>query len=403
MPYTNVPESQWGEMDDCKKKVMNEQGYSEERAIAICHASIMGGKELKELIATETTPDKPARSLKERILTAIASLFEPEQSSSAFDAGSVGTIFKQADGRYRWVTFSSNAFEDGDREIVSTKALADDVAHSDASGDYGPLLFWHMPQAELGVCDYRALHDRMLIESGTFHLEDVGKAIKEAALRLKTSLGFYHPLTEPDGEKVFNTVRTFERSLLPAVKAANQLTALTVTRKESSMDEKKLTALKDLLGDDLAAQVVTQADKQQKGAKDAGVRFKEGDTPPDETDEEKKQEGLPDDAPVTVGMLKEVIAGLRAEYEAKLGDAGKPMAEEMKERKTSLDDLGKRLIAAEKSIKQLTGDLPKAIKSGFRASESGPTPEEAKTKALTPAPNPLDPIMSMLAGKPLGQ
>ena len=355
-------------------------------------------------------------SLKERILAAVASLFEPEQSSSGFDAGSVGTVFKQADGRYRWVTFSSNAFEDGDREIVSTKALADDVAHSDASGDYGPLLFWHMPQAELGACDYRALHDRMLIESGTFHIEAVGKAIKEAALRLKTSLGFYYPFTEPDGDKVFHTIRTFERSLLPAGKAANQLTALTVTRKESSMDEKKLIALKDLLGDDLAMQVVTQADKQQKGAKDAGVRFKEGDTPP-ETDEEKKkredalaaageekkQEGLPDDAPVTVGMLKAVIDQLRAEWEGKMVEAAAPMEEEMKERKTSLDDLGKRLVAAEKSLKQLTGDLPKAVKSGFRASESGPTPDEAKTKALTPASNPLDPIMSMLAGKPLGQ
>jgi len=183
MPYTNVPEALWGKMDDCKKKVMDEQGYSEERAIAICHASIVEGKELKELIATETTPDKPAKSLKERILAAITSLFEPEQSTSGFDAGSVGAVFKQADGRYRWVTFSSNAFEDGDREIVSTKALADDVAHSDATGDYGPLLFWHMPQAELGACDYRALHDRMLIESGTFHLcADFYDTILEADL-----------------------------------------------------------------------------------------------------------------------------------------------------------------------------------------------------------------------------
>jgi len=122
MPYTNVPESQWGEMDNCKQKVMDEQGYSEERAIAICHASIVEGKELKELIATETTPDKPAKSLKERILAAITSLFEPEQSSSGFDAGSVGTVFKQADGRYRWVTFSSNAFEDGDRVIPWVRA-----------------------------------------------------------------------------------------------------------------------------------------------------------------------------------------------------------------------------------------------------------------------------------------
>jgi hypothetical protein len=401
MPYTNVPESLWGKMDDCKKKVMDEQGYSEERAIAICHASIVEGKELKKVT--------PGKSIKERIIAFVQDVFAtPEQAGSGFDAGSVGAVFKQADGRYRWITFSSNAFEDGDREIVSTKALADDVAHSDASGDYGPLLYWHMPQAELGACDYRALHDRMLIESGVFHLEAVGRAIKEAAPRLKTSLGFYHPLTEPDGDKVFHTVRTFERSLLPADKAANQLTALTVTRKESSMDDKKLAALKDLLGDDLAAQVVKQADTQQKAAQDAGVRFKAGDTPedkkPDEeippAAEEEKQEGLPDDSPVTVGMLKAVIEQLRADYDAKLAEAGAPMAEEAKERKAKTDDLAARMTVAEKELKRLLGDLPKAIKQGFRASEAGPTPDEAKTKELQPAANPLDPIMGLLTGKP---
>lgn len=42
MPYTNVPQHLWGKMDDCKSKVMA-KGHSEESAIAICHASIVGG------------------------------------------------------------------------------------------------------------------------------------------------------------------------------------------------------------------------------------------------------------------------------------------------------------------------------------------------------------------------
>jgi len=48
-------------------------------------------------------------------------------------------VFKDARGQPRWVAQSSTAFQDRDREIVSTKALADDVAFADASGSYGPL------------------------------------------------------------------------------------------------------------------------------------------------------------------------------------------------------------------------------------------------------------------------
>jgi len=44
MPYTNVPEELWQKMDDCKKKVMEQDGKDEPSAIAICHAAIMGGK-----------------------------------------------------------------------------------------------------------------------------------------------------------------------------------------------------------------------------------------------------------------------------------------------------------------------------------------------------------------------
>ena len=32
-------------------------------------------------------------------------------------------VFKQSNGNYRWLAISSNAFIDGDKEIVSTKAL----------------------------------------------------------------------------------------------------------------------------------------------------------------------------------------------------------------------------------------------------------------------------------------
>lgn len=41
MPYNNVPEDRWGDMDRCVQDVMDKQGVEKQRAIAICHASIV--------------------------------------------------------------------------------------------------------------------------------------------------------------------------------------------------------------------------------------------------------------------------------------------------------------------------------------------------------------------------
>jgi len=85
------------------------------------------------------------------------------------------SIVKQSDGKLRWVMFSSTAYQDRDGEIVSQKALADDVARADASGDYGPLDWWHVDGLILGHCDYNAMDGKVLIESGTFVSEAVGE------------------------------------------------------------------------------------------------------------------------------------------------------------------------------------------------------------------------------------
>lgn len=145
-------------------------------------------------------------------------------------------VTKGKDGELRWVTMSSNAFRDRDREIVSLKSLIADVDRSDALGDYGPLRWWHVSDPvplDIGRCDFRMVLNRTLIESGTFYDERVGQRIKEYAPALQVSLGFRHPLSEPDAEGVYHNIRTFERSLLPAGRAANALTRFLVNDKRS--------------------------------------------------------------------------------------------------------------------------------------------------------------------------
>ena len=93
-------------------------------------------------------------------------------------------VFKEASGRLRWVMFSSNSFQDTDREIVSQAALERDVERTDKEHNYGPLRWWHVGNPDkmtrspgegidIGDCDFRAIHGRVLIESGTFRNERI--------------------------------------------------------------------------------------------------------------------------------------------------------------------------------------------------------------------------------------
>lgn len=68
------------------------QGYDKSGAAAISNAQVAGGKKKKK-VATKTS----------------------------------FTVFKQQNGRYRWVAISSNAYRDRDGEIVSKKALENDA------------------------------------------------------------------------------------------------------------------------------------------------------------------------------------------------------------------------------------------------------------------------------------
>jgi hypothetical protein len=146
-------------------------------------------------------------------------------------------VFKEADGNYRWVLLSSNGYRDRDGEIISTKALEHDVALWELAGEpKDPLRWWHVNVTddyqrgiELGHVDFRMVHGHTLVETGQFLTKEIGEAVYKAQDQLAGSIGFRHSSKEPDYDKVFHTVRIFERSLLPRESASNMLTHLIVT------------------------------------------------------------------------------------------------------------------------------------------------------------------------------
>jgi hypothetical protein len=204
--------------------------------------------------------------------------------------------FKQADGSYRWILFSSSTFRDRDGEIVTGKALAEDVDRCDESGNYGPLRWWHVGGWEypdgaeswqtwkagdgidLGACDFNMLHGKMLIESGTFRDAVIGEAISQIQDDLEASIMFSHPADEPGKSKEYQNIHRLERSLLPAGMASNLLTKLYVSKGQTTMKiSEKLAALSAILKDkpDVAQQILADAEAIQKAAELVGLDSKE--------------------------------------------------------------------------------------------------------------------------------
>jgi len=288
------------------------------------------------------------------------------------------TVFKQGN-EWRWLAVTSNAYQDGDREIVTQKALEADAERMTTSGEYGPLRFWHVGKVaydkpldwttaragiglDIGACDYSVTHGRLAIEGGT---------VKEmfapglAANEWQVSRGFAHPITEPS-ERAYHNIRTFERSPLPVGKASNPFTSFSITEGDSMAnltDKMKEFAQKFFNGDmDAATKYAADLTQKDKEIEAAGVAFKaEGETAAateaeatPETTTEAKADG---DAPeaeaegVFVGdMLADEFAALLSKT---ITDSLAPML-------TMQAEMGKRVDAAEVATKEARDVAAKA-------------------------------------------
>jgi len=305
------------------------------------------------------------------------------------------SVFKEVSGRYRWVLLSSNAYRDRHAEIVSTKALEIDCDRADSDGDYGPLRWWHVGGLDIGDCDFNALHGRMLIESGTFRNPAVAERVKEQAPDLAVSIAFRHPLTEPDSDGVFHTIRRFERSLLPKGREGNALCQVGFVTKEveeSNMKKEKLDAFKQLVGEDTAKEILAQAETTQKQADNAGTAFKEKakpaghpdvetpaedktETPADEMTEDKtgkpftKKEAGQTIGELTVPEFAQVIAGAMKIAFKEFGAFADTFSETAKELTTSSGKVTEALTGFDKRLKELEGDMPASAKTTVVSSD----------------------------------
>lgn len=289
-------------------------------------------------------------------------------------ADSSFAVFKTAKG-LRWIAFSSNGYEDKDREIVSTKALAADVERTAHDGLYGPLRWWHCgnpdptnltepwgPGVDLGWCDYAAMSGPFLVESGTFTSDAVGEMVARKASDLAISLGFFHPRGEPDANGVFSHIRRFERSLAPYGRVSNSLTAFYVPGSNTNVNTAQMQALKALLEGNPAAQgeieglITKYTASATKAADAAGLRFKTAEGG-DQVDE--------------IAALKAEIEALKAMMPPKATDTSKadepaaPAAEEVVAEEETEED-----YAGDMSVSDFKALIAEAVKAGLAGMSS---------------------------------
>lgn len=343
----------------------------------------------------------------------------PEKKSFS----SVFSTYKGFDGNPRWITVSSNSYQDREGQYVSQKALEADVARSDRdeSKDFGPLRWWHVGNYDLitqkatdgldiGDCDFRMMHGKFLVESGTFRSKELADAFEGFDGRV--SIRFLHPPNEPDLDGVFHNIHIFERSILPTGKEANLFTSfqnIGVTQMNEKVKQFKQIVTDPALSDELLSFLDTyqkeldqrvsskdETSETENGARELVAKVKAllKISEKEETQPEVKQETKPETQTLTNdGIAAAVTAGVTAAMQG-IMEAQQKSALEVDTEKSQqaqitalvdrfsklegdLSDAISELSSTKKELNELIGE------GGFRASESDETLiSDAKKESL---------------------
>lgn len=365
-------------------------------------------------------------------------------------------VFKDAQGRDRWLSVTTTAYQDRDREWISRKAIVGAVEAGDRSYHRGPLRFWHVPGLDLGTCDYQATAQdgRFLIESGTFKHAVAARIGTRAAERgYQMSPGFVHPADEPRGG-VFDHITIFERSIVPAGRASNPFTRL-VTKGTRMLTDEKKKEFEALAGDAESRQFLTdllstvqatdKAAQEQATYKDApdwaqaliarmdALETREKAAPPFVTEEqeetvvEEKVDGelmVEEESAGGLTLSTEDLQAIAETIGASISQALAPLAgmldieKKMQahvqsvmggyqtqkdaqdaERAQQITDLQTTLKATQDKLAELLGETPAAYK-GHRITDNPIVSETRKEQLISVPPTAadFDPIVAQLAG-----
>jgi hypothetical protein len=253
---------------------------------------------LKKLYASEgmDTPDESddkagkrvKTSMKEK-LNALWDTFKEfmdwanEADKDELPGFSKGFGIKQVNGIPWFIAYSTNAFEDREAEIFSTKSLEKYVEEADTKQDRGTFNFWHIPGTDFAQKEWQGVVGRFLVEAGPFLDNELG----QSAYKFFNQFPDGHDDIAPEGwgcspeyrylpeerkSGVYQNIWITRTSVLPRLAAANIWTKGAI---EMALSEQQKAAAVKIFGEDLTAKIVGQAEAATKDLEEAGVAHKE--------------------------------------------------------------------------------------------------------------------------------
>jgi len=255
---------------------------------------------------------------------------------------------KVGGGKYL-VLWTSNAFEDREREIFSTKSWEDYVDRVDNHPEIRPgrVWFWHIKGSGFADIVWQDMVGRLLVEvakvddtpRGTkaFHALQHPEEYPDLAPEgWGTSHGYLYRGDDKE-TGVYKFVHKFESTVLPFDKASNIYGGLKEVL-DMSVSAEKQAALVELFGDEEAVKIIAEAQKASDDLESSGVAFKEDKkakakkvppvVPEEEEEEEEGEEGEKEavyELEMDDALLKEIASHVPAL------DVGKIVASAVKE------------------------------------------------------------------------
>ena len=303
---------------------------------------------------------------------------EEEASLGGWFKGQSAVGIKKVGDQYWYVTWSTNAFQDREKEIFSTKSLEKYVEEADKKLDRGYFNLWHIPNTDFAEKKWQGVAGRFLLEAGPFLDTEMGKAAfkffkeyaeghKELAPEGWGCSPEYRYLPEERKTGIYDNIWITRTSTLPKMAAANIWTQGGMTMALTKEQEK---AAKEIFGEELTKQIIKSAEDKTKELEEAGVAHKAvGEDEPE------------DDAPVPEPAVidEEVIVEKLAQKMATDWEPLKAMLEELVSNQKSLESKIEHLEdelsgARQEETKKAKEESPKYVWRLFeRASEAQKT------------------------------
>ncbi len=306
-----------------------------------------------------------SRSWKDKLKGAVKTIFKPKDEPPEEDTIRIGdTPFgitvKDVHGKPWHFTWSTNAFEDREGEIFTTKALEDFVLENEQKDDKGFFNLWHISGTDFASKEWQGIIGRFLIEAGPYLDNAAGHAAKE----FFTEFSSGHPEFAPEGwgsspefrflpeerekDGIYHWLWITKTSTLPRAAAANTYTKGNQIMALSKDQEALAVAT---FGKDFVEMLKIDAETKTAELEEAGVAHKENETTETETQEAETEETTTEEEteqqpeqPIINIDIDELAAAVNSQLVLKF----EPIAEAMVKMAEGTTELTERVAQLEK-------------------------------------------------------